>query len=155
MSSGLRFQTVQIETRAPTVGSPTSPRGRATGAAVKLLHKTSVALNRLSVAHQADNAIEARKDDILERIHAHERLLQRSDPRVGVLLVVGAKEWKIPDATGTRARSFLGLHLGGTGISPDRVVRQYFRRPRLVRGVPPGWRRRDEFLWATRAWIGS
>ena len=133
------YQTVQVEKSVPPTGGP-SASGRALGAGVKLVHAASKALNEWAVSSRVEREIEARRAEI-----------ERQMPAAGgLLLCIGMQEWETPDATGTRARSFLSLHIVGGGLNPRSLLERYLSQPQLVQGAPGGWRRRDEFVWVTR-----
>lgn len=148
--SDLRYQTLQVPRGFSAPGGP-SARGNAVGAGVKLLHKAMKALNGWAVSWRVNKELEEKRPQIEAAIGRVEERLQQSRPDAGVLVVVGLQEWAIPDPTGTRAQSFLSLHLAGSGIQPDKVLRDYVSRPQLVQGAAKGWRRKEVFIWATRA----
>lgn len=140
--SEFAYQTIQVQLRAPMQAGPTT-RGQAVGAGVKLLHKSMVALNRMSVSWRVNRELEKLAPQI-----------RRAMPPIcpsGVLVVVGIQEWAAPDATGTRAQTFLSIHIGGAGADPNVVLRLYLAQSRMVQGAARGWRRRDEYLWVTPA----
>lgn len=136
--SALQYQTIQVENRAPVQHGP-SAGGQAVAAGVKLLQKASKALNEWSVSWRVNREIEARQAEI-------RRLMP---PDGGVLICVGTQEWDTPDVTGTRAQSFLSLHIIGGGREPLSLLRRYLMQPQLVQGAPTGWRRRDTYVWIT------
>lgn len=70
-------------------------------------------------------------------------------PSHGCLIVVGIKEWAIPDPTGTRAQAFLSLYIGGSGLNYNVVLKNHFSVPRMSQGAPKGWRRKEKYVWAT------
>jgi hypothetical protein len=134
------YQTLQVENRLPQSGGP-STGGQAVAAGVKLLHKASKAMNEWAVSWRVNREIEARAAEI-------NRVMP---PNGGVLLCVGTQEWEQPDFTGSRAQSFLSLHVVGGGSDPVALLNRYLSQPQLVQGAPKGWRRRDAYVWVTRA----
>ena len=134
------YQTLQVETRMPLEGGP-SAGGQALGAGVKLLHHASKALNGWAVSWRVTREIESRRAEITREM----------PPGGGVLVCVGTQEWDIPDPTGTRAQTFLSLHVIGGGTNPTGLLQSYLMQPHLVQGPAKGWRRRDAFVWVTDA----
>jgi hypothetical protein len=135
-----QYQTLQVENRAPFRGGP-SASGLAFAAGVKLLHKASKALNEWAVSWRVNREIEAREAEIKRQM----------PPGGGVLICVGMQEWDTPDPTGSRAQSFLSLHIVGGGRDPVTLLRRYQMQPQLVLGAPKDWRRRDVFVWVTQS----
>ena len=148
------YQTIQVPNRMPMAGGP-SARGTAVAAGVKLLHKASVALNRWSVSYRVNRELEKMAEKIEQAMQAYEVRFQACMSDTGVLVVVGTMEWEHPDATGTRAQSFLSIHIGGAGSDARKVLREYLATPSMVQGAPRGWRRKDAYIWVTRESMGE
>lgn len=149
MAGQLRYQTIQVENRMPARFGP-SARGAAVGAGVKLLHKSMKALNGFAVSWRVNREIEKLRPQIERAIQGVEERMLQSRPDAGVLVVAGVQEWATPDPTGTRAQTFLSIHIGGAGTDPAKIVKEYIDQPRMVQGPSQGWRRRDLFIWVTR-----
>jgi hypothetical protein len=130
------YQTLQVDNEEIPAYGP-SACGLAVGGGVKLFAAFSVALNGWAVSHRVNQELDRLAPEI-----------QRQMPRNGgVLVCVGIQEWDTPDPTGFRAQTFLSLHIAGSGQTPETVVQQYVRQPRMVQGAPKGFRRRDVFVW--------
>ena len=144
-----KYQTLQIPLRPVVAGGP-SARGTAVGGVVKLLHKASKALNGWAVSRRVNNEIEKRNSDIEAAMISFEEKFQECRPSTGVLLAIGLKEWAIPDPTGTRAKSFVYVHIAGAGNDAKSVLRKYANQAKLLPGVPRGWRPITQYVWVTR-----
>jgi hypothetical protein len=133
------YQTVQLVKTATPSRVPANSKAQAVGGAVKLLHRASIALNSF--------ALSKRVEDELKKLEP--RIEKVLPEKGGVLVIIGVKEWAIPDATGTRARSYLSMHIAGAGSSPKTVLGRYRSMPQLVQGTAKGWRRVEEYVWVT------
>lgn len=134
-----KFEYITIQP-APVSRNPNrvdQSRAKRAGSAVDLFHTASLKLNSYAVTRRVEHELKALEPEITKIM----------PPNGGVLVVVGIKEWAMADATGSRAQSFMSLHIGGTGASAKSVVADYINRPRMVQGAPRGWRRVDSFVW--------
>lgn len=145
----LQYRTLQVRNKALHKGG-TSVRGKAIGSAVELLHSVSFTLNRWAVGHRIKSELRRMDGDIRKAIANYEAAQRQSNPQIGVLVVAGVQEWERPDPTGSKAQTFLSIHIGGIGTNYTEVVRKYRNTPKMVQGAPDGWVRKDAYIWVTR-----
>jgi hypothetical protein len=137
--SDYQYQTIQVDRRPMAVGGP-SARGQAVGAGVELLHQLSISLGNMALSWRVKRELE----NLQPRIDA------QMPETGGVLVCVGLQEWARPDPTGHKARTFLSIHVAGSGPDMPTVLQRYRDQPRIVQGPPRGWVRVDQFVWVTR-----
>ena len=133
------YQTLDVRDQRFISGGP-SATGDAVGAGVQLLQKAAIALNGWAVSWRVNRELTARSAEIRASI----------PPGGGVLVRVGIQEWAQADSTGARAQTFLSLVIAGSGRDPTAVLWKYVNQPHLQQGAPPGWVRRDVYIWVTR-----
>ena len=147
--SNLKFQTIQIPKRFSPAGR-LSNRGTSVAAGIKLLHKFMIGMNHMAVSHRVSKELENLTPEIQRQLLESETRYKRSSGFVGVLIVCTTMEWKFPDATGTRAQGYLGMHIGGSGTNFRSVLHEYWSQPKITRAAPKGWQEKAAFFWATR-----
>lgn len=144
-SDSVIFEAFEIP-KIPSVGTPKrsepdNPAASQRGVSgYKLLHKGMQELNSKGVLYVTSTELDTLRPQVLARMP--------SDGG-GVLICVATQQWERPDATGARAKSFVGAYICGTGTDRVNALERYFSASHLGLGASEGWKLDRSFVWAT------
>ena len=117
---------------------------------IDLAAKAVQAFADFSFTWSIDHAITKKHPDMLKTLEGYEASLGQTKREIGVLMVVGCKEWTIQNGAGNKLKTVMDVMIGGVGGSAADVYESFIATPRIVQGAPKGWTRSELYTWATR-----
>jgi len=134
--SRFQYQTIQVSRdRVVHAGGP-SHRGELVGAAAEMALMAMQALQDWAVRRQVDQAVRGLGPAISQML--------RQD--AGVLICVVVEEGRRGEAI---IRNFRAAFIAGSGQNSQEALNEFLYGPRLWQTPPPGFLRRESFIWVT------
>ena len=136
--SRFQYQTVQVSgNNIVHVGGPSS-RGQNVGAVAEGLLAAVQGVQDWAVRRQANQAVESLRPSINEMLRTGS---------AGVLICVATESRERPG--GAVERNFRTAFIAGSGRNPREALNEFLYGPRMWQTPPPGFTRRETFIWVT------